>query len=92
MLSNYGYEDASGSYYIQIDTDKCVACEGKPCLTACPAEMFEVYLDDYDDEVVGIRETVRNQLKLKCVICKNSVLSRPKCMEACPHGAVKHSW
>ena len=36
MLSNYGYEDGSGNYYITIDTDKCSECGEKPCLQACP--------------------------------------------------------
>ena len=59
MLCNYGYEDGSGSYYIQIDSDQCCECEEKPCVQACPAGLFEVCLDDYDDEIVMIREGVR---------------------------------
>ena len=49
MLSNYGYEDGSGSYYITIDTDKCCECEDKPCLDACPHEILQMELDDYDE-------------------------------------------
>ena len=97
MLSNYGYEDGSGSYYIQIDTDKCCDCDSKPCIQACPAGLFEAFLDDYDDEVVGIRESVRNQLKQKCVICKNQDNCeedgfRLSCMQVCTYNALKHTW
>ena len=53
MLSNYGYEDGSGNYYITIDTDKCSECGEKPCLQACPEGIFQTELDDYDDECPG---------------------------------------
>ena len=26
MLANYGYKDASGDFFITIDTDKCDGC------------------------------------------------------------------
>ncbi len=97
MLCNYGYEDGSGLYYIRIDTDKCCECEEKPCVKVCPAGLFEICLDDYDDEIVKIREDVRNQLKDKCIVCKNRENSgkeqeRLRCMQACPYGALKHTW
>ena len=97
MLSNYGYEDGSGSYYIQIDTDQCCECQDKPCIRECPAGLFEAILDDYDDEVVQIRENMRNQLRLKCVVCKNRDNDQkegyaPVCMQVCPHGALRHTW
>lgn len=97
MLCNYGYEDGSGSYYIQIDSDQCCECEEKPCVQACPAGLFEVCLDDYDDEIVMIREGVRNQLKQKCVVCKNrenaeQEKSGLRCMQVCTRNALKHTW
>jgi len=94
MLSNYGYEDGSGSYYIQIDTDRCCDCEDKPCIGACPEGLFERLLDDYDEEVVQIREDERNRLRLKCVVCKNreNRENAPACIAACPHGAIRHTW
>ena len=33
MIANYGYEDASGSYFISIDTVKCNGCG--ECVRAC---------------------------------------------------------
>jgi len=32
-MANYGYEDASGSYFISIDTSKCDGCG--ECVRAC---------------------------------------------------------
>lgn len=97
MLSNYGFEDASGAYYIRINTDRCCECGEKPCLQACPAGLFEKILDDYDDEVVQIREEARNQLRQKCVVCKNEDLARqpdgsPACIKSCPCHAIEHTW
>jgi ferredoxin len=97
MLSNYGYEDGSGNYYITIDTDKCSECGEKPCLQACPEGIFQTELDDYDDEVVIVREEARNRLRQTCAACK----SRDRmasgdyvlpCLKACPEGALKHTW
>lgn len=97
MLSHYGYEDGSGSYYIQIDTDKCCNCNEKPCIYACPANLYEIFLDDYDDEVVRIKENERRSLKDRCVICKNQSNGSDgrqglRCVQACPWHALQHSW
>ena len=37
MLANYGYEDASGNYYIRIDTSICAENRPEllPCQSAC---------------------------------------------------------
>ena len=56
MIANYGYEDGSGHYYIKIDTSKCAECSDKGCISTCPEKLFATELDDFDDEVVLIRE------------------------------------
>jgi Fe-S-cluster-containing hydrogenase component 2 len=94
MIANYGYKDGSGEYYISIDTDKCITCPvGRACLSACPKQMFETMTDDYDDEVVWIRQSNRRTLAYDCVACKPSggYTSLP-CSTACTPGAIKHSW
>ena len=94
MLANYGYEDASGNYYISINTDVCAECEEKACIKACPAGLFETEIDDYDDEVVTVKERFRNVLKTQCSGCKPAE-GRPEilpCQAGCPETAVKHSW
>lgn len=97
MLSSYGFQDGSGIYYIQIDTDQCSVCDGKPCVSACPAKLFEIFEDDDDEEVVRIREDVRNKLKDECVVCKSrddteGKVQVPLCVQACPNHALKHTW
>ncbi|MBW1798692.1 MAG: 4Fe-4S binding protein, partial [Deltaproteobacteria bacterium] len=44
MLANYGYKDASGDFFITIDTDKCDGCGD--CVSACPVDVFEVMDED----------------------------------------------
>ncbi len=94
MIANYGYDDGSGNYYITIDTDGCAECEDKGCIKACPAGIFEIELNDWDDEVAVINEDARNQLKQICSECK-PITDRPEmlpCEKACKLQAIAHSW
>ncbi|NCC66873.1 MAG: 4Fe-4S dicluster domain-containing protein [Clostridia bacterium] len=91
MIANYGYEDGSGHYYIKIDTSKCAECENKACITVCPEKLFATELDDFDDEVVIIREEVRHTLATNCANCKRQGGTEP-CIKACPEGAITLSW
>jgi Fe-S-cluster-containing hydrogenase component 2 len=94
MLANYGYEDASGNYYISINTDLCAQCTAKGCLEGCPSRLFEIEADDYDDEVAIVKEEVRNTLKSQCASCKPHG-GRPEklpCQVSCPGDAITHSW
>ena len=47
MLANYGYKDASGDFFITIDTDKCDGCGD--CVSACPVDVFWVMDEDPND-------------------------------------------
>ena len=93
MKANYGYLDGSGQYFITIDTDKCLDCSHHRCVEACPQGMFEIALDDYDDEVAQIKPAFRKKLKYECAVCK-PVSDRPPlpCQSACDLGALEHSW
>ena len=93
MKANYGYMDGSGEYYITIDTDRCIECTEHSCVAACPPGLFEIIVDDYDDEVAAIKEEHRKKVKYDCGPCK-PVTERPPlpCAEACPHDAITHSW
>lgn len=93
MIANYGYMDGSGEYYITIDTDKCIECEHRACVDACPIKMFAIEPDDYDDEVALIKEEFRRRIKYACAPCK-PVTDRPElpCMSACTPQAITHSW
>lgn len=94
MIANYGYKDGSGDYYISIDTDKCTKCEDKGCLNGCAGNIFEIMVDDWDDEVAAVKASERNKLKQICAGCK-PVNGRPgllPCQAACHQEAIKHSW
>jgi ferredoxin len=93
MKANYGYMDGSGEYYITIDTDLCMECSDHPCVAACPVSMFEIIVDDYDDQVAAIREKHRKKIKYDCAPCKPVSNCPPlPCIAACTPGAVTHSW
>jgi Fe-S-cluster-containing hydrogenase component 2 len=94
VIANYGYKDGSGEYYISIDTDKCIDCAaGRACITACPKGMFETMVDDYDDEVVWIKQAFRRSLAYDCAQCKPAAgYTALPCTTACTPGALKHSW
>lgn len=93
MIANYGYMDGSGQFFISIDTDKCATCYDKPCIHACPKGMFEKIIDDYDEEVVAIKEVYRKSLKYECAPCKPAKgWTTLPCIEACNPKAITHSW
>jgi len=91
MIANYGYEDGSGHYYIKIDTSKCAECSGKGCIEACPEKLFATEMDDFDDEVVLIREDARNTLQTSCAHCK-AAGEKELCRKACTAEAIGFSW
>ncbi len=96
MLANYGYNDASGDFFIAIDTGLCNGCGD--CVSACPARVFVVAEEDPNDpmreEPVAIVAHDKNKkLKYECNACKPTV-GRPAlaCVTACKAGAISHSW
>lgn len=93
MKANYGYLDGSGEYFITIDTDLCIECADHSCVAACPKGMFEIFFDDYDDEVACIKEEFRKKLKYECAECKPVEGRKPlPCVQACVPNAIVHSW
>jgi ferredoxin len=97
MIANYGYEDGSGFYYITVDTGICTICTDYGCVEACPGAVYAIEMDDYDDLVAVVDEGARKRLRELCSVCKGQNGSggteRPlPCTDACPGGALRHSW
>jgi ferredoxin len=91
MIANYGYEDASGNYFITIDTNKCNGCGD--CVRACSQAVMGLMDDDYGRNVATIREVHRKKLKYSCATCKSPTGDRSMpCIVACGTGAITHSW
>lgn len=91
MLANYGYMDGSGEYFITIDTERCRGCGD--CVTACPAGLFEIITDDYDEQVAWVKEEHRKSIKYLCAPCKPTTgRGSLPCQEACEPDAIAHSW
>jgi Fe-S-cluster-containing hydrogenase component 2 len=96
MLANYGYKDASGDFFITIDTDICNGCED--CVSACPLGVFAVLDEDPNDPmreepVAIVNADKKKKLKYECNPCKpsNDRQELP-CVAACKAGAISHSW
>lgn len=86
MIANYGYQDASGEYYIIIDTDKCNGCG--ECANVCPKSIIEMITDDYDELVPMVKEELSHRIGY---ICEASDCVY-KCQKVCTEDAITHSW
>ena len=88
-IANYGYSDGSGDYYIIVDSDKCDGC-GK-CVEACPSDILEVFIDDYDDLSVKVKDAHKKSIKYDCSICFPVGRKDARCEPACPLDAITTS-
>ena len=91
MIANYGYKDGSGEYFISMNTDLCDGCGD--CVTACPAGVLEMIVNDYDEKVAAVTDAHRKKIKYSCAPCK-PVQDRPvlPCIAACKPVVIQHSW
>ncbi len=96
MIANYGYKDASGEFFIAIDTDRCNGCGA--CVRVCPAGVLQVVEEDphdplRDGPVAIVSESRRNRIKYACAPCKPEGERPPlPCVAACEPEALSHSW
>jgi nitrate reductase beta subunit len=91
VLANYGFEDGTGSYYISINESICAECLGKKCVEGCAPKVLEKRLNDFDDEIVVVKEDVCHMIQFTCGDCHLQARPLP-CELACGKGAVRFSW
>ena len=90
MRANYGYADGSGDYFITIDTDRCDGCGA--CVDACPRALFEVQLDDYDEDKAIVKPELTRSLGTLCPGHDRCARDVTTCQQVCEPGAITHSW
>ncbi len=89
--TQYGYNDATGDYFITIDSGKCDGCG--ECATACPSGIFEIITENGQQPKAVVKESVRKKLSIICPgydSCNGKV--RTNCQKTCPNDAVILSW
>ncbi len=94
MIAHYGFTDASGDWYVTIDTDRCNGCA--KCVEVCPSKALEVGPDEIDifreEPVVFISNDKRNRIRNTCAPCKPGFPEIPApCVRVCEFGAISHS-
>jgi ferredoxin len=91
MRANYGYADASGEYYITVDTDRCDGCG--ECVRACPHGVLAIELDDEDLPKAVVKPELRRSLADLCPGFDRKCGQRqPNCHSVCRPEALRHSW
>jgi NAD-dependent dihydropyrimidine dehydrogenase PreA subunit len=91
MKIQYGYDDATGAYFITIDNALCDGCG--QCVPACPAGILEIAPDEGKRPKARVKEALRKRLSIVCPgikACQNSQVI--ECHSACPKHAINHSW
>ncbi|MFW6125609.1 MAG: acyl-CoA dehydratase activase [Chloroflexota bacterium] len=91
MKIQYGYSDGTGEYFITVDQELCDGCG--ECVSACPAQVFEVAENDHGEPKSRVRERARKRLAMLCpgfTVCGRN--NERNCQSVCPHGAISHSW
>ena len=91
MIVHYGYTDAQGDFRISVDTDKCDGCG--TCVEICPAELFCLEEDDYDEMKVNVKQALINKIGILCPggdVCKK--VDTVNCIESCRNSALSISW
>jgi len=91
LIAHYGFNDASGDWFLTLDTDKCNGC-GK-CVEVCPVKVLEVGPDQIDpfreESVASVKHEERKKIKYHCAPCKPGYgFEPPPCVAVCKPGAI----
>jgi len=92
IITYYGYCDASGEYYIVVDSDKCTGCGN--CTKKCPQNALELvseFIDLEDKTITTIKEPHRKKIQYTCTTCKPETNQTP-CITACNTNAIWCVW
>ncbi|MEM0216959.1 MAG: 4Fe-4S binding protein [Candidatus Bathyarchaeia archaeon] len=84
--------NASGEYYIVIDSDKCDGCED--CAKKCPKSVLEAVKMMVDIEercLISVKEEYRNKLRYVCAQCMPEK-TKPPCVATCEKNAIEWIW
>lgn len=87
----YGYSDASGVYFITIDTSSCNGCG--ECVNACPAGIFEIAKDNQGQAKAKVKGDMRKKLSMVCPgfqSCSQKYMIN--CQSVCRTQAISHTW
>jgi predicted CoA-substrate-specific enzyme activase len=87
----FGYNDATGEYFITIDRGKCDGC-GK-CAAVCPARVYEIIQENGSKPKAKVADNARKRLSIACpgkAACPNGTAGN--CMASCRGQAIELSW
>jgi ferredoxin len=91
IRANYGYADATGEYYLTIDTARCDGCGD--CVPACPENILEIVRDDFGELKAAVRDDVAQLLAHACLgYDAYCVRNEVNCHSACHADAIQHTW
>ncbi len=91
MRIQYGYNDATGDYFITIDTGKCNGCG--ECVCVCPSDIYEINPDENGKNVSLVKGSARKKLSILCPGAGNcNGKGKGNCQTICPENAISLSW
>lgn len=88
--TQYGYNDATGDYFITIDMARCDGCG--QCVSACPARVFTVVQENGCKPVAIVNESSRKNLANVCPGDKACQRAQDNCSSVCHKGAIRLTW
>lgn len=91
MKISYGYSDATGDYFITIDSGRCDGCG--ECVSVCPSAVFEIAPSDNGQSRARVKADLSKRLSLVCPgrqLCHKRL--EMTCHQVCPQDAINHTW